>query len=406
MPLRPRTLILGLLALLIVGALAWVAVREDPVPVDLATVERGPLSVTIDADGQTRIREIYEIASPIAGIALRAPVRVGDATVAGETVVAIVQPVAPAFLDARSRQQAEAAVQEAQAARAVAQSQVRQAEEDLTYAQGQLDRARTLVERGVATTTQLEDATQRVSVRSAALDAARSNLALADGSLARAEAALIEPTDVAAAGGPDCCIHIRAPVDGRVLSVPVVSERPVLPGATLATIGAPDDLEIVADLLSSDAVRLSPGAPALVERWGGPEALEARLLRIEPSARTKVSALGIEEQRVDAVFEIVSPPETRAGLGDGFSVFLRVVEWQSEDAVQVPLSALWRAGDAWAVFVVQDSTVTRREVEIGRRNTRAAEVLSGVAPGEVVVTHPSDEVASGTTVVDRAALRE
>jgi HlyD family secretion protein len=134
-------------------------------------------------------------------------------------------------------------------------------------------------------------------------------------------------------------------VDGRVLSVPVVSERPVLPGATLATIGAPGDLEIVADLLSSDAVRLAPGAPAIVERWGGPEPLEARLVRIEPSARTKVSALGIEEQRVDAVFEIVSPPEAPQGLGDGFSVFLRIVEWQTDDAVQVPLSALWRSGE-------------------------------------------------------------
>jgi HlyD family secretion protein len=406
MPLRPRTLILGALGLLVVGALAYVAVREDPVPVDLATVARGPLRVTIDADGQTRIREIYEIASPIAGIALRAPVRAGDATIAGETVVAVVEPVAPALLDARSRQQAEAAVEEAEAARAVAQSQVRQAEEDLSYAQGQLDRARTLLERGVATTTQVEDAAQRVAVREAALDAARSNLRLAEGSLARAEAALIEPTDTRSAGGEDCCIHLRAPVDGRVLSVPVVSERPVLPGTVLATVGAPEDLEIVADLLSSDAVRLAPGAPASVERWGGPDALEARLLRIEPSARTKVSALGIEEQRVDAVFEIVSPPEARQGLGDGVSVFLRIVEWQTDDTVQVPLSALWRAGRDWAVFVVEDETAVRRTVEIGRRNAREAQVLSGLEPGEIVITHPSDEVTAGAAIADRASLRD
>jgi HlyD family secretion protein len=405
-PSAPARLILGLLGLALVAALVWIAFRTDPVPVDLAEVTQGPLSVTIDADGQTRIREVYEVASPIAGIALRAPVRVGDATVADETVVAIVQPVAPAFLDARSRQQAEAAVQEAEASRAVAQSQVRQAEEDLSYAESQLARARTLVERGVATTTQLEDATQRVSVRHAALDAARSNLALAEGSLARAEAALIEPTDVAAAGGPDCCIHIRAPATGRVLSVPVVSERPVLPGATLATIGAPDDLEIVADLLSSDAVRLAPGATAEVDRWGGPEPLAARLVRIEPSARTKVSALGIEEQRVDAVFEITSPPSARTGLGDGFSVFLRIVEWQTEDAVQVPLSALWRSGETWAVFVVENGRAQRREVEIGRRNARQTQVIAGLTPGETVITHPSDDVASGVAIVDRATLRE
>jgi HlyD family secretion protein len=394
------------LALAVVGALAFVALRTDPVPVDLAQVTQGPLRVTIDADGQTRIREIYEVASPIAGIARRSPVRVGDATVAGETVVAVVEPVVPALLDARSRQQAEAAVVEAEAALSVAESQVRQAEEDLSYAESQRDRARTLVERGVATTTQLEDATQQVSLREAALDAARANLRLAEGTRARAEAALIEPTDRTAPRADDCCIHIRAPATGRVLSVPVVSERPVLPGATLATIGAPEDLEIVADLLSSDAVRLSPGAPAEVDRWGGPAPLEARLARIEPSARTKVSALGIEEQRVDAVFELVSPPEAREGLGDGFSVFLRVVEWQTEDAVQVPLSALWRSGEDWAVFVVEDGQTTRRAVEIGRRNARQAQVLAGLAPGEVVVTHPSDDVVSGAAIVDRASLRD
>jgi HlyD family secretion protein len=406
MPIRPRSLILAVLALGIIGALAWVAFRTDPVPVDVAEITRGPLRVTIDADGRTRIREIYEVAAPIAGIALRSPVRVGDVTVAGETVVAVVEPVAPALLDIRSRQQAEAAVVEAEAAMSVAESQVRQAEEDLTYAESQRDRARTLVERGVATTTQLEDATQQVSLREAALDAARASLRLAEGSLARAEAALIEPTDRTAPRDADCCIHIRAPVDGRVLTVPVVSERPVLPGATLVTIGAPEDLEIVADLLSSDAVRLAPGAMAEVDRWGGPAPLAARLLRIEPSARTKVSALGIEEQRVDAVFEIVSPPETREGLGDGFSVFLRIVEWQAEDAVQVPLSALWRSGEDWAVFVVEDGVAQRRDVSIGRRNARAAQVLGGLEPGETVVTHPSDDVVSGVAVVDRASLRQ
>jgi HlyD family secretion protein len=406
MTLRPRSLILGAFALAAVGALAWVALRTDPVPVDLAEVTRGPLHVTIDADGQTRIREIYEVAAPIAGIALRAPVRVGDATVAGETVVAVVEPVAPALLDARSRQQAEAAVVEAEASLSVAESQVRQAEEDLSYAEGQRDRARTLLERGVATTTQLEDATQRVILREAALDSARASLRLAEGSLARVEAALIEPTDRMAPREDDCCIEIRAPVTGRVLSVPVVSERPVLPGATLATLGAPGDLEIVADLLSSDAVRLSPGARAEVDRWGGPEPLAARLLRIEPSARTKVSALGIEEQRVDAVFEIVSPPDARRGLGDGFAVFLRIVEWETEDTVQVPVSALWRSGEDWAVFVVADGVATRREVEIGRRNARAAQVLGGLAPGELVVTHPSDDVVAGARIVDRASLRE
>jgi HlyD family secretion protein len=333
-------------------------------------------------------------------------VRVGDATVAGETVVAVVQPAAPALLDARARQQAQAAVREAEAARDVAQSRLTQAEEDVTFARTQLDRVRTLLDRGVATVTQLESASQELASRTSALDTARSNLRLAESSLARAEAALIAPTAAGTDDGSDCCLRLLAPVDGRVLGVPVVSERPVQPGTVLATLGAPGDLEIVADLLSSDAVRLSPGAPAAVERWGGPEALEARLLRIEPSARTKVSALGIEEQRVDAIFEIVSPPEARTGLGDGFSVFLRIVEWQADEAVKVPLSALWRSGEAWSVYVVEDGVAVRRAVEIGRRSDREAEVLEGLAPGETVVTHPGDAVAAGAEVVDRATLRE
>jgi len=405
MPLRPRSIVLIVLGLLIVGSLAYVAVRQDPVPVDLAMVQQGPMRVTVDADGRTRIKEVYEIASPIAGTALRSPVHVGDAVVSGETVVALVEPVAPSLLDARTRLQAEAGVREAEAALAVAESQVRQAEEDVSLAESQWSRTQRLVSSGVASQSQLEDAEQRLAVREATLDAARSQFNMAQSGLARAQAALVQPDQSGRGEDDTCCVEIRAPIDGEVLEVNVISERPVAAGKTLLSIGQPDDLEIVADLLSSDAVRLAPGAPAIVERWGGPNALEARLVSIDPSARTKISALGIEEQRVDAVFELVTPPEERAGLGDGFSVFLRIVEWQADDAVQVPLSALWRDGDRWAVFVVEDGAAVRRDVEVGRQNARTAQVLSGLEPGETVITHPSDAVAAGAEVVDRAALR-
>ena len=193
---------------------------------------------------------------------------------------------------------------------------------------------------------------------------------------------------------------------GRVLDVPVVSERPVSAGTTLVSLGAPDDLEIVADLLSSDAVRLAPGAIARVERWGGPDALEARLVSVEPSARTKISALGIEEQRVDAVFELLTPVDARPGLGDGFAVFLRVTEWETESAVQVPLSALWRENGDWRVYVADGETARVRPVEIGRRNDRFAQVLSGLEPGEAVIAHPSDDLAEGSQIVSRAELRD
>jgi HlyD family secretion protein len=189
-----------------------------------------------------------------------------------------------------------------------------------------------------------------------------------------------------------------------VLSIDTISEHPVQAGAPLVAVGDPSDLEIVADLLSSDAVRIGPGTRAIVERWGGPDPLEAVLTRIEPAAETRVSALGIEEQRVDAIFEIVTPPEGRTGLGHGFSVFLRIVEWEAASALQVPLGALFRRGEGWAVFVVEDGTARERPVTLGQRGARMAEVLDGLAEGETIITHPGDAVSDGVAVVDRRSL--
>lgn len=400
MDIKPRTLVVVALGIALFGGLAYVSFRPDPVPVDLTEVTIGPMEVTIDADGMTRIRDIYEVAAPISGTALRAPVRAGDAVTGGETVVAVVTPVTSGLLDARSRAQAEAALQEAEAALQVAESALRQATEERIFAQTQYDRTQTLVERGVATITQLEDATQRLAIATAAAEAAQARIDMSEATLARARATLQTPEN----GGEGQEIALTAPVDGVVLEVPVISERPVSAGTVLVSIGDPGDLEIVADLLSADAVRLSPGARAHVDRWGGDGTLQAELVRIEPSARTQISALGIEEQRVDAVFAITSPPERRQGLGDGFSVFLRVVEWAAEEVVQVPLSAVFRRGEDWAVFVLTNGVAEERAVTLGHRNTRQVEVLDGLAPGERVITHPSDAVEDGVGVVDRATL--
>jgi multidrug efflux pump subunit AcrA (membrane-fusion protein) len=276
------------------------------VPVDLVDVVRAPLSVTIDADGQTRIRNLYEVASPIAGTARRAPVAVGDSVVSGQTVVAMVEPVSPALLDARSRAQAEASVAEAEAALDVARSDLRRAEEEEAFARLQFDRTQTLMTRGVATVTQMETVAQGLAVAEAAVAAAQSRVAMSEGSLERAQATLARP-EGDAASAEDCCVILRAPSDGVVLSIATISEHPVQAGAPLLSVGDPTDLEIVADLLSSDAVRIGPGTRAIVERWGGPDPLEATLSHIEPAAETRVSALGIEEQRVDAIFAIETP---------------------------------------------------------------------------------------------------
>ena len=397
--LRTRTVVMAGLALLVTGTLGYVALRPEPVAVDLHEITRGPLQVTVNADGKTRIREIYDVSAPITGTAQRAPVRVGDAVTAGETVVAVLEPAAANLLDARSRSQAEAAVREAEAGLAVARSKMRQASETLTLSESEFNRADTLVQRGVVSKTRLEELEQRLHIDRAAMTAAVSALEMAKGTLDRARAALIEPG--APEAGSSCCRTVTAPMSGQVLTVDVLSEQTVLAGTRLISLGDPSDLEIVADLLSTDAVRLKEGDRAIVERWGGDQDLSARVRRIEPAGYTKVSALGIEEQRVDVILDLTSPPEDYAGMGDGFAVFLRIIEWESDDVLSVPLSAVFRQGADWAVFVATADTAERRIITVGRRNDHNAEVLEGLTPGDQVILHPSDQISDGTLIESR-----
>ncbi len=401
MPYSPRTLTLIGLGVAVISGLAYVTFREEPVAVDLAEVTNAELEITINADGQTQVRDLYEVASPIIGTALRSPVEAGDPVTAGETVVAIVQRSSSGLLDARTRLQVEAELQEAEAARQVAEADLRQAEETVVFAQSQHDRTKSLVGRGVASITRLEDDTQRLAVAEASVEAARARIEMAIGTIERVRATLLDPiqTDVAPIS---CCIELKSPADGVVLSVAAISQRPVLSGAPLVNIGDPNDLELVADILSNDAVRLQPGALAYVERWGGPDPLVAKLDRIDPTARTKISALGIEEQRVDAYFTLVTPHDQRPSLGDGFAVFLRIVEWRGEDVLQVPLSAVFRDGAGWGVFVMTDGRAEQRSVSLGRRNSQVTEVSSGLQPGERVVTHPSDAISDGIKLFERS----
>jgi len=405
MPFKPRTIIGILVGLVAVVGLFYVAFRTDPVPVDLHAIAHDDMRITVDADGKTRIKDIYEVSAPISGTAQRSPVSVGDTVVAGETVVAVVQPSETGFLDTRTRVQAEAAVREAEAAVQVAATTVRQAEEELNYAISQYSRIQTLVDRGVASLTQLEDAAQAKTVREAALDSAKASRAAAESALARARAALIEPGPPQNGESDEtCCVQIMAPADGVVLDIVNVSERPVQAGTPLLSIGQPDNLEIVADILSSEAVRIEEGAPVLVERWGGEEILRATVREIDPAAHTKVSALGIEEQRVDVTMDIDNADVVGKGLGDGFAVFVRIIVWEGENILQVPISALFRADGGWALFAVEDGVASQVAVEVGRRSGLMAEIVSGIGEGTRVITHPSDRVQDGAAVVDRSTL--
>jgi HlyD family secretion protein len=396
-----RLILILVAALAVAAGLAWIAFRPVAVTAELAEVVAAPMVVTVDVDGKTRIRELYQVATPIAGTSQRSPVRVGDRVVKDQSVVARVQPVSPSLLDARSLGQAEAAVHEAEAAQRLAVSQLSQAEEALAYAETEYDRAKAMLDRGVATASRVEAAAQAVIAKRAARDAASSQLAVAKSSLERARAALIGPGEDGSEAA-SCCIDIRAPADGVVLDIVEVSERPVAAGAPLLSIGAPDDLEIVAEPLSRDAVRIPAAAKAEVLRWGGDQALSATLVRLDPSAHTEVSALGIEEQRVEAVFAFDGA--AAQGIGNGYAVWLRIAVWRGDAVVQVPLSALFRQGEDWAVYAVEGGVAHLVRVEIGHQNDSVAEVLSGLAPGAMVVTHPSDAVAEGTGIV--ATTRE
>lgn len=399
MPISARTGLLTLIGVALVGGLAFTAFRTEPLSVELAEIATGDLTVTVDAEGHTRIREIYEVSSPIAGTLLRMPLVVGDPVEAGKTVVAEVEPVTAPLLDARSRAEAQASLHEAEASIRFAEAEITRTRADLVFAEAEFRRTEALVNSGTASLTRLEDANLQLEQAKAAVASAEARLAMAQASYERADAVLAEP--VAFDDASACCVTLRAPADGVVLSIENVSARPVVPSEKLLSVGDPSDLEVVVDLLSSDATRLAIGADARLERWGGPEALPATLRRIEPRARTVVSALGIEEQRVDAILDITAPRQDWAGLGDGFAVFVRIEEWKAEGVPLVPLSAVFQRDGGWYTFVEEDGVAREREIEIGRRDGRRAVILSGLEPGERVVTHPPDTIADGAPITER-----
>tara|TARA_R110002073_G_scaffold23691_11_gene80604 strand:+ start:1147 stop:2346 length:1200 start_codon:yes stop_codon:yes gene_type:complete len=387
------------LAAALIAALVW-ALWPKPEAVDMAPATRGPLRETIAAEGITRVREPYAITAPISGTVERSPILVGDRVVGGETVVARMRPADPALMDARSRAQAEAAVVEAQAARALTETNFRRAMSVLSNARSALDRARALAQAGTISQRALEDAEQAFTAATQALTAARSEQDLADATLARTRAQLLTAADLADSGG---ALLIRAPQSGTVLEVADQSARLVAAGAPLLSIGDLQDLEIEIDLLSTDAVRVQAGAEAIVERWGGDAELAAVVRRIQPSAFTRVSALGIEEQRVRVLLDFIGGPETRPGLGERFRVYVRVVTWAADDVLKLPQSALFRYQGGWAVFRHVDGVAVLTPVRIGHQAEGEAEVLDGLEAGAQVVLFPSSTLADGAAITERVA---
>ena len=400
MSLSPRTIVISGLGLAVVAGLLFTAFRDDPIPVDIAEIARGDLRVTVNSEGETRVRERYDVNAPISGTLLRMPLDVGDPVVAGETIVARIEPATAPLLDARSRAEALAALHDAEAQIAFANAEIARTEANVVYASSQLERAQALVGSGAVTITRLEDAANLLAISEAENVSAQARLSMAQAAKERAEAVLQDP-ELGTESGV-CCVQLRAPSDGVVLSQVNVSARPVVAGENLAVIGDPRELEIVADILSADATRIRVGADVILERWGGAQPLKGIVRRIEPTARTVVSALGIEEQRVDLLIDITSPAQEWAGLGHGFSVFVRVVEWEADDILLVPLSAVFQSDQSWFTFLVtEDSVVVRTPIELAQRDGRKAIVVSGLNAGDRVVTHPPDTLRDGSNVAER-----
>lgn len=394
-----RKIMAGLVLVAIAAGVAF-ALWPKPIAVDIATIGSGPLEIFVEDEGVTRIKDVYTVSSPITGKVLRSPREVGDEVEAETTLVAVVEPSDPSLLDIRTQRVNEAAVQAANAAVGLAEAQVRNAESLLEFARSDLRRATALTAGLTISERAVDKARLEVNSAEAAVASAKATLDVRRRELESAKANLIQRAE----GQPRseaCCIQLRAPVSGRVLKIHTESEQVVPAGKPLIEIGDPSNLEIVVNLLSRDAVRVEPGATGWVDSWGGPGLLKARVVRVNPTAFTKVSALGIEEQRVETILEFTDPPEKWKRLGHEFRVIVRISVWKRDDVVKVPLGALFRQGVQWAVYVVENGKAVLRNIDIGERNLESAQVLSGLGPGERVILHPSDQIGPDVSVTGR-----
>lgn len=390
----------GVLAALVAFGLLF-SFWPRAVPVDLATVERGEMTVTISDEGESRVHDVYVLSAPVTGRMRRVSMHAGDPVVALETIVAEIEPIDPAFLDPRSEAQARADVRAAESAEALARAEVEQAEAELDFAHREFDRARELIREGTISQRELDGAERTFRTRRAALTTALAALEMRSFQLERTRAQLLSPAETQASQGACACVALRSPVDGRLLRILQQSEAVVPAGTPLAEVGDPRDLEIVVDLLSADAVRVEPGQSVVIDGWGGDRPLAGRVRLIEPFAFTKVSALGIEEQRVNVVIDLVSPAAEWERLAHGYQVNAQIVLASQPDVSKLPLTALFRDGDAWAVFVQAGRRAELRHVQIGARNGVEAEVVEGLSVGERIVLHPSDRVTDGVRIAPR-----
>lgn len=395
-----RVLLWGVVGAILATALLLL-LRPRPALVDLHRVAPGHFQVTIDADGIARVRHVYTVSAPVGGRLLRTDLVTGDTVVQGETVIATLEPSNPALLDPRALAETREALEAAQASRDLATADLERTRADQSFAAMELDRARELFQAGTVPRRFVDEAQRAARSANAAVAAAEAALDARAHDIARIRARLFTPAAGGSAAAACDCVTLTAPISGRVLNVFEPSETVVLPGTPLVQIGDPGRLEIVADFLSSDAVRIEPGQRALIDEWGGAAALDARVRHVEPVGFTKVSALGIEEQRVNVLFDLASPAAQWRTLGHGYRVTARVVVWEARNALTLPVTALFRDGPRWQVFRVEQGAAWPRTVDIGQQADLRVQIVSGLAAGDLVLVNPPAEVGPGSRVTAR-----
>ncbi len=383
--------------IVIIALLAW-SFWPQPVVVETAVVKRAPMTVSIEEEGRTRVIDRYVVSAPVDGVACRVQLDVGDA-VEQDQILLSIRPLASQVLDPRSRAQAEARVDAARSALQAAQEQARAAKAAAKLAANELKRLRPLLEKGVISRDVFDRAQTEVNTTTAAKRSADFNVEVARYEL-KAARSVLEYTTLDS-GEPVERVSVRSPVTGRILKVAHECEGPVRTGEPLFEVGDPSALEIEVDVLSADAVKIKPGMTVLFDRWGGEQPLEGIVRTVEPVAFTKISALGVEEQRVLIISDFTSPQEQWQSLGDGYRVEARFVLWHEDNVLQVPASSLFRYQNGWAVFVIENGHAHRRMVKVGQRTGVTAQILEGVKQGEKVINHPSDEVEDGRSVKTR-----
>jgi HlyD family secretion protein len=366
-----------LLALIVAGL--W----PKPIPVETARAATGYLRVTVNEEGKTRIKQRYVISAPVAGQVRRLPFKAGSEVFAGQTVLAVIDPSPPTLLDARTRTAAEAK-------RDSAVANLDKARASSSFADSELRRFQKLYAEKTISAQEFDAAQLRK-------DSAAKEQAAAESAVRQAEAELAEfgLTGQVNTLSPR---EVKAPVSGRVLRVFEENARSVSAGTPLLEIGDPADLEVVVEVLSRDGAAIPPGATVEFEQWGGGEPLLGRIRLVEPAAFTKVSALGVEEQRVNAVADLLTPPEQRRNVGDSFRVEARIIVWEARDVLKVPAGALFRQGDTWGAFVLENGRARLRAVMAGRSSGTETQVLDGLKAGEEVIVYPGSRVKDGQRV--------